>query len=692
VRSKRLEPRSGGTSTLDSLAGRGWRLSERAVVAVGLTAGIGAFILYVLTLDPAVAPGDSGELIAAASVLGVAHAPGYPLYILLGHVALLVPIGSPAARMNCLSAILDASAVSVVYFVILRLVRGGRAADRNVESVTAALVGALLLGFSTLFWAYSVVAEVFALNNLLAAAIILVGLGWLREPSQTRRGALLFFLFGLALSDQETIVLFAPALAVTVLCVVVNRRRSQPGWRPRPRTVLLGFTAFTAGMLPYLYMPLAASSDPPVDWGYPTSVGRFLDDLLRRSYGTMSFSPAAGHGSVLEQLQLLSGDLVRGFVWIGGGLALAGLIWAWRYRRGPALVLITAFVISGPVFVVYGDPSLADPTTKSVLARFYILPSIPLAILAGAGSWWLLPAARQLVVRVVSPRLAIVPMALLLSAPVAAAAVHYGDDDQRGDVVASHFADDLLTPLPRDAVLLYDGQEYWESLLYAQLVAHVRPDIIAIDVTELPQRDYVSLLRKEHPTLRILLGSYDSGDELNSLVSDNLRKRAVYYTGSIPSETFGTRFEWIHEGLAERLVEAGTVRNPYAVVVRHASQLEALRYPLDNPPPTSLASVITQHYGAAAFWLGFALAADGGRTSIPEAEKMYISAIVLDPTFADSYLDLGSLLLRAKAPPTEIAAILGRYLQLDPGAPQREKIRAFLRRVAATLARQPRAH
>ena len=44
------------------------------------------------------AHGDSGELIASAYVLGVAHPPGYPLYMLLGHAA--TP-GSRSARSHC---------------------------------------------------------------------------------------------------------------------------------------------------------------------------------------------------------------------------------------------------------------------------------------------------------------------------------------------------------------------------------------------------------------------------------------------------------------------------------------------------------------------------------------------------------------------------------------------------------------
>ena len=42
--------------------------------------------VYLLTLAPTVALGDSPELAIAAHRLGIAHPTGYPLYTLLGHL------------------------------------------------------------------------------------------------------------------------------------------------------------------------------------------------------------------------------------------------------------------------------------------------------------------------------------------------------------------------------------------------------------------------------------------------------------------------------------------------------------------------------------------------------------------------------------------------------------------------------
>jgi hypothetical protein len=55
-----------------------------------------ALVLYCVTLAPTVTFVDSGELLVVSDGLGVAHPPGFPLYVLLAHFASLLPVGSVA--------------------------------------------------------------------------------------------------------------------------------------------------------------------------------------------------------------------------------------------------------------------------------------------------------------------------------------------------------------------------------------------------------------------------------------------------------------------------------------------------------------------------------------------------------------------------------------------------------------------
>src|SRR6266508_3081315 len=73
-----------------------------------------ALLLYSWTLAPTVTLTDSGELIIVARGLGIAHPPGVPLWIILAHLASLVPFGNIAVRINFSSALFAALACAML--------------------------------------------------------------------------------------------------------------------------------------------------------------------------------------------------------------------------------------------------------------------------------------------------------------------------------------------------------------------------------------------------------------------------------------------------------------------------------------------------------------------------------------------------------------------------------------------------
>src|SRR5690606_859848 len=76
-------------------------------------AAAGVFVLYVITLSPTTAFWDTSEYIATASILGIPHPPGNPLFVVLARAwgLLLSPFGlSDAVRINLFSALMSALA------------------------------------------------------------------------------------------------------------------------------------------------------------------------------------------------------------------------------------------------------------------------------------------------------------------------------------------------------------------------------------------------------------------------------------------------------------------------------------------------------------------------------------------------------------------------------------------------------
>src|ERR1051326_2473444 len=93
-------------------------VASRRDLPMALVLSAAFLLLYLRTLCPTVYLGDSGEIATAIVTGGVIHPPGYPLFTLLGRVALaLIPYGEPAFRIGCLVAAAGAGAVATLYWI-----------------------------------------------------------------------------------------------------------------------------------------------------------------------------------------------------------------------------------------------------------------------------------------------------------------------------------------------------------------------------------------------------------------------------------------------------------------------------------------------------------------------------------------------------------------------------------------------
>jgi len=151
---------------------RAWEWVGDSVLALGLFAA--SLALYVQTLAPSVAAlfDDSLEFPLVSYRLGIAHPTGYPLYTLLGKLFSLAPWHNVAWRVNLLSAVAGALAVALVYLVARQL------AARRMP----ALLGAVALAVSPVFWSQAVIAEVYTLTAAFVALLLWLALRWARRP------------------------------------------------------------------------------------------------------------------------------------------------------------------------------------------------------------------------------------------------------------------------------------------------------------------------------------------------------------------------------------------------------------------------------------------------------------------------------------------------------------------------------
>ncbi len=403
---------------------------------------LGTFAVYALGACRTIYVGDSGELVAAATTLGIPHPSGYPLYVLLGKLwTLVLPLGSIALRMSLFSAFSAALACGLLYLTVRRL----------GLSTLAALFASGLAAFGPSFWSQANIQRVYSLNALALLAVTAAAVEWYR----TRRIGwmmLAAFLAGLGASNHTFMGVFG--LAVGLFAVA-----SEPALLKRPRHLVACVGAGVAGLLPYAYLPLRSRMDPRLDWGDPETLERFLDVVLRRDFWHRAWMESAADWLPIagDYLRSLGDELL----WAGTALALAGAVLGWtRGPRWPVLLPLLAMAANLWTMGVHGSRS-----DLFIWHRYYIPSYLMAALLAAFG----LELALRRWGRKVAALALVVPLALLvLGTP---------RFDRSRYAIAEDFSRQLLDALPPGAHLSASDDNILFVLIYLQLVEGLRPDV-----------------------------------------------------------------------------------------------------------------------------------------------------------------------------------------------------------------------
>jgi hypothetical protein len=241
-------------------------------------------IFYTLTLAPSVVTifDDSLEFQLVAYRLGIAHPTGYPLYTLLGKLFTLLPPGNVAWRVNWLSAICGAATVALSYPLTLRMAMPRRRdaafarTPARWPTHVGALLGAMLLALGPIFWLQATIAEVYALNALFVALLLLLAVTL--PADSPRRVYALAFVAGLSLAHHRTTLLLLPALALYLL--LTGRAALL-----RPKTLGLALLAGVLPLLLYLYLPLRGHIGS-LDGAYQNTWTGFWQQVTASAYGS----------------------------------------------------------------------------------------------------------------------------------------------------------------------------------------------------------------------------------------------------------------------------------------------------------------------------------------------------------------------------------------------------------------------
>lgn len=394
---------------------------------------------------------DSTEYAIGAKTLGIVHAPGYALYLLIGHLFTYLPVGDIGYRVNLFSSLSLALTALFSYAMLFQLVK-----DRAI-----AVAVTLTVVWSFHIWVNAVAAEVYIpqLAAISATGWALVSL--YRAPYKTWRRILrVGVLYGVAVALNPSSVLLAPGMAVSFLMMRVPLRKS----------VAAGALAVGLVLLTLLYFPVRYNADPPYNAAGAYGIdGEFREvDLTTlggvwwlvsgRQFDSLFFS----QGYLPTPRQLYSTFSIFWGNYLGVGLLVAGVGCYVMYLKNRTLLVLwlVFFVPFTYFFSTYGANDRDTMLNPSLW-----LVSIPIAY----GSLWFLADATG-IVRWLAVLL--LPTALLL--------VNFRIVDASETYFMRERAEFLIEHMPENAIVTGTWIDA-TMMQYMQLVEGRRPDLQVVN-------------------------------------------------------------------------------------------------------------------------------------------------------------------------------------------------------------------
>ncbi len=417
---------------------------------------LGTFLVYLHNLSFNVYGGDAGDFLSAIAVKGVPHPSGYPLYTLLGILMGFLPVDQPLAwKVGLLSSFFTSSAVVLTYLLVFEF----------LKSRLLSLITALSYAFVFPFFLYAEFPEVFALHfYLLLLQFYLAYLYW--KENRVIYLCALMFSIGLGLANNELALLLIPALFILILRNLTLKK------------LIIALPFFLLGLTPYIYIPIAASHNPPVSWDNASTLPNFIRLVTRADYGWGGATSWTSYNVTLDTRMI---SLGRYFLyWLTNlppllFISFMGIIALLRKKKYVLLAALTsAYLFNGPLLNFLYAAAETNPFTLGTFERYYAISGIFLLLLFPFGISYF----SQLISRLMKNRIAPLPIQVLfLSVPFVLFVSNFSRTDLHTLWIGDTFITDVLSPLPKNSYLLTDDDNVIFNGRYMQYAKGFRKDI-----------------------------------------------------------------------------------------------------------------------------------------------------------------------------------------------------------------------
>ena len=420
-------------------------------LTLGITFAI-VWVIYYVCLAPEVTLEDSGELCTASYYAGIPHPPGYPFWTIYTWLwTVLVPFKNIAWRVALAEASTAAMAAGVLGFMVSRgssMLLEGIEELKNMTGkwegaicMVCGVTAGLMMGLGSSMWKESVVINRISLFGVPWMMLVLVCLmRWNYAPHQRRYLYIAFFFLGICSTihqtltmavmgieigvafrdaklgrdlfllnsvcyliglaakaghvagffDNTTYMVFAiyngVGLASLAACCYLTIKTS--GLATEWKAILyIGLLSFCGASF-YFYEAISGMTNPPMEWGYPRTVGGFWHALSRGQYDKVSPTDVF-HDPVhfLMELKMLVTGLADAFSWVGMFFALLPFLFIFKMKkreRSWIIIVSAIYPFLGVLLAITLNPT-RERQTADLVKVFFTASHAVVAILIGYG-------------------------------------------------------------------------------------------------------------------------------------------------------------------------------------------------------------------------------------------------------------------------------------------------------------------
>ncbi|OGK17162.1 hypothetical protein A2774_02060 [Candidatus Roizmanbacteria bacterium RIFCSPHIGHO2_01_FULL_39_12c] len=508
------------------------------------------FSIYLHNLTRDIYSGDVGDLVTAAVTGGVAHPPGYPLFTFLGNILSRLPIPlPPVSKVGLISVFASLFGLILIYKFSLKV----------TKSIFLALLTTSILAFSYLYWLHAEIPEVFALNNFFIIAILYFAIRYY-ESKKLKDLHIVSFLSGLSLAHHQTILLLLPAIG---LLIIGNRKQ----WGNIFKPILF----FLIGLLPYLYVPVAASRNPNINWDNAINLNNFIRLILRLDYG--GFAPSVVNGVPFIVKTIVAKNFLKNIVVLYSYqillVAFFGAFSLLKKDKWLLLSLLTAFIIPGPLFIFYSASVITTTTAWGVNERFYLMASVIFIFFLPYGFCRVKDFIDK---RVASKKLTYVLLAYFLIVPYFLIKYNFPKTSLDRTQIGNNLAKDFISYLPQNSLLFVSGDTTAFNLWYAKYGLNLRPDVEIINPGGVGGNIFldnaVNAYFEKYPKTKL-------SEVVHKTIEELRKKRTLYSTYEMNIRLPSTKF--VPRGLVYELVWEENIPGKEKYLSEVESQWKKLR-------------------------------------------------------------------------------------------------------------------